>query len=103
MALHYLIDGAYVRKLDTAYTQGSHFRLVQWVNTSPKTRSVFSIRKNTAGVDEFYKLTASGWTTKGETREPKEVTMARTIDALSDTNWKEIEDEIQTDSLFTKR
>lgn len=98
MAIHYLIDGAYVRTLETAYSQGNHHKFIQWVNTNPRTRTVISVRN-----DEFYRLTATGWSTRGERVEPKEVRMARVVDAISETNWNEVQNEIQVDSFFTKR
>lgn len=86
--IYYLIDGARVRTLQAPHTGANLAALYRWHSVNPLQRSVWSEKS-----DLWYRALRNGWTS-GVSQPPKAITMSRLVDAISQTNWKEVESEI---------
>lgn len=95
MATFYLIDGNRVCSFETSFTKPNHLELNKWRNSRPATRSVYALESNR----NYYMMVPRGWTKK-PVPEPKVITMAKLMESVIPTNWKEIQGEIQVNSLF---
>lgn len=95
MATFYLIDGGRVSVFTSSFTKNNHEQLWKWRNSRAGTRSVYAFDSN----GRYYMLVTSDWTKK-PVPEPKIITMAKLMEAVIPTNWKEIQGEIQVNSLF---
>ncbi|TKW65194.1 MAG: hypothetical protein DI616_15820 [Paracoccus denitrificans] len=86
--IYYLIDGYRVRTLQAAHNGANLDVLYRWHSVNPLQRSVWSEKS-----DLWYRALRNGWST-GVKQAPKAITMSRLVDAISQTNWKEVRDEI---------
>lgn len=95
MATYHFINGPQVRTLESTFNGANLDVAHRWVSVDPVKRAVYSESKGL-----WYRAGKNGWGTP-QKAEPKAITMSRMVEAITKTNWKEVESEIPPNPFFS--
>lgn len=90
MSTYYIVDGMRVRILKSSYTGANLDILYRWASVDATQRAVYT---EVSGL--WYRAQRNAWS-RGFKGKPKAIAMAETVDSVTKTSWKEIQDEIPT-------